>query len=250
MFKTEIASHRGGAFLWPENSMLAFRQALAWPAEQIEFDVHASAEGEPVVIHDATLDRTTDASGPVVAHSWGELQRVRVKGTGGETLPHLAEVAALIGPTGQRLRLEVKGDARQQPYPGLVARCGRLLDGMGLRGRTVFMSFEMPSVAEAASLGGFEQIVWLVDRALLASLPPAEAVRQCQALGATEVGVHVRGANDALRQALHAAGLRLSVWGANHADTIHQALSLHVDVLATDDPPLAVELRRQSGPLP
>ena len=248
MFKTEIASHRGGAFLWPENSMLAFRQALAWPAEQIEFDVHASAEGEPVVIHDATLDRTTDGSGPVVGRPWGELQRIRVKGTGGETLPHLSEVAALIGPTGQRLRLEVKGDAEKRPYPGLVARCGRLLDGMGLRPRTIFMSFETPSVAEAAALGGFEQIVWLVDGPSLRALTPAEAVRQCQALGATEIGVHVKGAEPGLLAALREAGLRLSVWGANHADTIQQALMLEVDVLATDDPPLAVELRRQLKP--
>lgn len=250
MYKTEIASHRGGAFLWPENSMLAFRKALAWPVEQIEFDVHASAEGEPVVIHDATLDRTTDGNGPVVELSWGELQRLRVKGTGGECLPHLSEVAALIGPTGQRLRLEVKGDTQKQPYPGLVARCGRLLDGMGLRARTIFMSFETPSVAEAAALGGFEQIVWLVDGPALRAMSHAEVVRQCRALGASEVGVHVKGASEALMAALRAEGLRLSVWGANHATTIHQALMLRVDVLATDDPPLAVELRRQVNPLP
>ena len=60
MPRTDIASHRGGAFLWPENSALAFRQALALPAEQLELDVHLSADGAVVVIHDATLDRTTD----------------------------------------------------------------------------------------------------------------------------------------------------------------------------------------------
>lgn len=249
MDRTEIASHRGGAFLWPENSMLAFRKALAWPAEQIEFDVHASAEGEPVVIHDATLDRTTDGAGPVVALSWGELQRVRVKGTGGECLPHLSEVAALVGPTGQRLRLEVKADPERRPYPGLVARCGRLLDGMGLRPRTIMMSFERPSVAEAAALGGFEQVVWLVDGPTLQATAPEDLVRQCQDLGASEVGVHVKGASEALRDSLRAAGLRLSVWGANHGDTICRALMLGVDVLATDDPPLAVELRRDVKPL-
>jgi glycerophosphoryl diester phosphodiesterase len=249
MDRIEIASHRGGAFLWPENSMLAFRKALAWPAEQIEFDVHASAEGEPVVIHDATLDRTTDGTGPVGALSWGELQRLRVKGTGGERLPHLSEVAALVGPSAQRLRLEVKADPERRPYPGLVARCGRLLDGMGLRPRTILMSFERPSVAEAASMGGFEQVVWLVDGPTLQGATPGEILRQCQDLGASEVGVHVKGASEALRDALRGEGLRLSVWGANHADTICRALALGVDVLATDDPPLAVELRRGAKPL-
>lgn len=245
MRMTEIASHRGGAFLWPENSLLAFRHALTWSAEQIEFDVHASAEGEPVVIHDATLDRTTDQAGPVVAQGWAELQRARVRGTGGETLPHLAEVAALIGPTRQRLRMEIKADGAGHPYPCLMARCAALLDATGLRSRTIVMSFEAETVAEAASLGGFEQIVWLAERRHLAQMQPQDAVAACQACGATELGVHAAAAHPGLRDALGGAGLRLSVWAANHAPSILRALDLGVDVLATDDPPLAIELRRQ-----
>lgn len=241
---TEIASHRGGAFLWPENSLLAFRKALAWSAEQIEFDVHASAEGEPVVIHDATLDRTTDGTGPVAALPWAALKKRRIRGTGGEGVPHLAEVAALVGPTSQRLRLEVKADIRKQPYPGLVGRCTSLLDGMGLRGRTIFMSFEIPNVMDAAALGGFEQIVWLVDDPLARSMTPRIAAQCCQEMGASEIGVHVGMAGEALRDALRAMGLRLSVWGANHSGTIQRALELGVDVLATDDPPLAIEMRQ------
>ncbi len=247
MHKTEIASHRGGAFLWPENSLLAFRKALAWPAEQVEFDVHASSEGEPVVIHDATLNRTTDGSGAVREFSWGELQRLRVKGTGGERLPHLSQTAALIGQSAQRMRLEVKADAQGEPYPGLVARCACLLDGMGLRRRTILMSFEKPSVLEAAALGGFEQVVWLVDGPSLRGMTPLETVAECLSLGATEVGVHVRTADVDLLAALRSSGLRLSVWGANHAASIERAFTLGVDVLATDDPPLAIALRRMQG---
>ena len=249
MHKTEIASHRGGAFLWPENSLLAFRKALAWPAEQVEFDVHASAEGEPVVIHDATLDRTTDGSGPVHDFSWPELQRLRVRGTGGECLPHLAQTAALIGPSAQRLRLEVKADGQGRPYPGLVNRCACLLDGMGMRRRTILMSFEKPSVIEAAALGGFEQVVWLVGGHMLRGMTPMETVAECRELGATEVGVHITGASEALLAALRGSGLRLSVWGANHAASIERALTLGVDLLATDDPPLAIALRRIGGGL-
>ena len=238
MHVTEIASHRGGAYLWPENSLLAFRHALTWQAEQIEFDVHASLDGEPVVIHDATLDRTTDGSGPVGTRPWAELQGLRVRGTGGECLPHLSQAAALIGPSSQRLRLEVKPGC-----PGLTQRCGALLDGMGLRHRTILMSFETASVAEAARLGGFEQVVWLLDGPALAS---ADVVPRCRGFGATEIGVHVDRADAGLRDAARSAGLRLSVWGANHAPSIQRALTLGVDVLATDDPPLAIELRRQA----
>ena len=62
---TDIASHRGGALLWAENSRLAFEQTARLPVEQVEFDVHPSRDGKLVVIHDATLERTTDGKGAV-----------------------------------------------------------------------------------------------------------------------------------------------------------------------------------------
>src|SRR3712207_2672735 len=123
MPRTDIASHRGGAFLWPENSALAFRQALTLPAEQLELDVHLSADGEVVVMHDATLDRTTDARGPLRARTLAELRQVRVKGTGGVAPPTLAEAAALVRGAGRILRLEVKADGEGRPYPGIVPAC-------------------------------------------------------------------------------------------------------------------------------
>ena len=61
---TLLAAHRGGSLLWPENSLLAFRNAIALGADFIEFDVHLSKDGEVVVIHDPTLERTTTGAGP------------------------------------------------------------------------------------------------------------------------------------------------------------------------------------------
>ncbi|HYZ34031.1 MAG TPA: glycerophosphodiester phosphodiesterase family protein, partial [Crenalkalicoccus sp.] len=139
---TQIAAHRGGAILWPENSLLAFRNALALPVEQLELDVHASAEGEPVVIHDATLDRTTEGTGPVVAHGLAALRATRLRGTAGEGVPTLAEAAALVAAAGRILRLEIKADAEGRPYPGLTARSAAVLDAAGMRPRTVLMSFQ------------------------------------------------------------------------------------------------------------
>src|SRR5205823_5346488 len=77
---TRFAAHRGGAALWPENSLLAFRQALALESDLVEFDVHQTADGALVVIHDPTLDRTTDTTGPVAARSAAEVGRPRLKG--------------------------------------------------------------------------------------------------------------------------------------------------------------------------
>jgi glycerophosphoryl diester phosphodiesterase len=69
-------AHRGGARLRPENTLLAFDHALALGVDGLECDVHLSRDGEVVVIHDATLDRTTDGSGEIEAHTADELARL------------------------------------------------------------------------------------------------------------------------------------------------------------------------------
>jgi glycerophosphoryl diester phosphodiesterase len=240
---TAIAAHRGGAILWPENSLTAFRHSLALPLEQIELDVHASAEGEPVVIHDPTLDRTTDGSGPVVARPLAALRGLRLRGTGGEAVPTLAEVLALLAPAGKALRLEVKADAAGRPYPGLVPRCLGLLDAAGMRGRCILMSFQPLSVAEAARAGGLAGVALLVEARPWRGRGVALAIAAARAAGATELGLPVGEPTPEDVAALRAAGLGLACWGANEAAGIRRALVLGLDAITTDDPVLALSLR-------
>src|SRR5215510_2479468 len=67
--KVAAIAHRGGSKLRPENTLAAFDHALSLGVDGLECDVHLSSDGEPVVIHDPTLDRTTDATGPVSAQT-------------------------------------------------------------------------------------------------------------------------------------------------------------------------------------
>jgi glycerophosphoryl diester phosphodiesterase len=241
----QIASHRGGAFLWPENSALAFRQALALPAEQLEVDVHLSADGVPMVIHDATLDRTTDAQGPVQARDRAALRAVRLRGTGGESLPTLAEAAALTRAAGRVLRLEIKADAAGRPYPQVVPRCLAVLEAEAMRARTVLMSFQPLTVAEAAAAGGLARLVLLLEAAPWRGMGMPGAVALARSCGAGEIGLPI-GEYDAVAvAALRQAGLAVGAWGANDAAGIGRALALGLDAIATDDPPLALRLRGQ-----
>src|SRR5262245_7243111 len=73
-----VIAHRGGSKLNPENTMAAFDHAVALGVDGLECDVHLSRDGEPVVIHDPTLDRTTDQKGPVNAFTAEELGRAAV----------------------------------------------------------------------------------------------------------------------------------------------------------------------------
>lgn len=241
----ELASHRGGAFLWPENSLLAFRHALAFAAEQVELDVHASRDGEPVVMHDATLNRTTDGSGPVAALDWDALRRLRVKGTGGEGVPHLREAARVILEGGKILRLEVKQAADGAPHPGLLRAAAHAVPD---RARTVLMSFAPAVVAEAAALGGWRETVLLVDDRHAPAMRADDLAAACRACGATELGVSIAVLGEEVARGVKAAGLRLSVWAANHAPSLRRALdpALALDAIATDDPPLAAALREDA----
>ena len=74
--RPRVYAHRGGSALGPENTIAAFDIGLAAGADGLELDVRLSADGVPVVVHDPTLDRTTDATGPVSARSADELARV------------------------------------------------------------------------------------------------------------------------------------------------------------------------------
>src|SRR5437870_3264614 len=119
-----VAARRGGAALWAENSLLAFRNALGLDSDLIEFDVHLTADGALAVIHDPTLDRTTSASGPVAAHTAADLGRARLRGPDGaltdERVPLLDEVLALVAPSRAGLLVEVKG-----PVAGVGVRYQR-----------------------------------------------------------------------------------------------------------------------------
>jgi glycerophosphoryl diester phosphodiesterase len=114
-----VIGHRGAAWYAPENTLESFRLALAQGADAIEFDIRRSADGEAMVFHDATLDRTTDQQGPLAAHTAAELQQLDagfhymepgVSGTpfrgGGVRIPLLREVIAEF--PGVPLLIEVK----------------------------------------------------------------------------------------------------------------------------------------------
>jgi glycerophosphoryl diester phosphodiesterase len=240
---TAIASHRGGAFLWPENSLTAFRKTAGLALEQAECDVHVTADGNVVVMHDATLERTTDGSGPVASLTAAQLRRLRIKGCHGEAPPMLADMLGALSGSGVAPRIEIKSDARGRAYRGLVPRVLGELDGSGMRRDAWIIAFDAEVAAEAAAAGGLAGVAWLLERATWDGLGIRGAIAVAGAYGFPEIGVHESQLDAEACAALRAAGLRISVWGANHEASIQRMLGLRVDVLTTDDPPLAIALR-------
>jgi len=238
-----IASHRGGSLEWPENSPTSFRNTAALPVDQVEFDIHPTADGEIVVIHDPTLDRTTNGTGPVATRTLAELRGLTLNGTAGEHMLTLTELVALFAPTTIALRMEVKYDHEHVPYPGLLERALIVLDAAGMRGRTVVTSFPAATVAQAVATPGLAGAIWLVAPPVQDDIGLDGIAAVAAAIGARAVGLRENRLDASVNRRLRARGLAVGAWAVNDEAAIRKVLGLGVDVFTTDIPTRALALR-------
>ena len=160
--KPYLMAHRGNRVACPENTLAAFRRALGDGADIIETDLHVTADGEFVCIHDATVDRTTDGSGPVAGMTLAQLKALSASygrpEFAAERIPALAELAALL-PADVALAIELKTD--RFLWPDVVYRLVKQLTALGVRGRTVVLSFSLARVQAVAAVAPDIPIGWI-----------------------------------------------------------------------------------------
>jgi glycerophosphoryl diester phosphodiesterase len=240
---TLIASHRGGALEFVENSPSAFLYTAGLAVDQVEFDIHPTEDGEVVVIHDATLERTTSGAGPVAAHSLAALKALTLQHTDGEAMLTLAELCALFAPTRITLRMEVKAGVGRRPYPGLLKKAVNILDSFDLRRRTVVTSFIADTVSEAAATPGLAGAIWLVAPDVQEYIGLGGIFAVTDEVGATAVGIRQNCLDGAVLSSLRSRGLSVGAWAVNDAVSIRRMLDLGVDVFTTDIPTQALDIR-------
>ncbi len=213
-----IIGHRGARALAPENTLLALRRGMAC-ADFVEIDVRLTKDGIPVAIHDATVDRTTDGTGPVKGYTIEDL--ARLDAGEGETIPTLREVLDLVhGRAG--LVVEIKEPGTE------VIIVSALIDRMPQR--FILVSFNPQSVAMAKRLLPGVQ-AGLISSAEIGD--PAEFARPAQA--DLILPRRDRLSREMVEQA-HDAGLLVVPWTLNTEDDLEEAVRLGVDGFATDDP--------------
>lgn len=160
--KPYLMAHRGNRVLCPENTLAAFRQAIADGADILETDLHLSADGVFVCIHDATVDRTTDGSGPVASLRLAELKQLSAAyGRAefqAERIPTLAEVAELL-PNDVALALELKTDRFLEPQ--VCRQLADELDRAGIRNRSVALSFSLARLQAVQDVAADLPIGWI-----------------------------------------------------------------------------------------
>jgi glycerophosphoryl diester phosphodiesterase len=250
--RPRVFAHRGGSALAPENTLAAFETGLRVGADGLELDVHLSADGVPVVVHDETLDRTTNATGPVAARTADELARVdagwhfvgargdhpfRGQGLG---VPRLRDV--LIWHRGVPIIIEMKVDS--EAMAARVADDIRAADaeltvcaaGYGSTSAATMRRL-LPGVATSAchaevrlalyrSWGG-----WPVKR-------PRYGGYQVP-----EYAGRIRIVSPRFIRHAHDAGLHVQVWTVDTEAEMERLLGWGVDALISNRPDLAVTVR-------
>jgi glycerophosphoryl diester phosphodiesterase len=221
-----------------ENSLSSFRRAVQEGYRYIETDVHATSDGEVVVHHDHTLDRTTDGRGPVADLPWTEVRTARVGGR--EPIARLADVLEELPET--FFNIDVKADSAVEPIIALLRKAKALQ-------RVCLASFSDNRLARLRRLGGPD---------LLTSMGPRSAGALWAAGRIPFAGLAVRGqvaqvpvSQGRLRivdrkfvQAAHRRNLEVHVWTIDDEADMRALLDLGVDGLVTDRPDLLREVLR------
>lgn len=264
---TRYVVHRGGAARWPENSLTAFRNAIALGARLLELDVHLTADAQVAVIHDATLDRTTSAAGPVAACTAGDLARARLRGPDGaltdEPVPTLDAVLALAVPAGVALLVEIKtpGAAVRYErqgnrvtavpgprYEGLERQVLDRLRAAGIAERTFVMAFNPAVLAEVRALAPMQPTALLIDRRHVeqSGAEPVDTVAWAAEARTSFLGVHYSLCNAALVEAAHRAKIAVGVFTVNDEATMRRLAADGVDVIISDRADLVARLQAEA----
>jgi glycerophosphoryl diester phosphodiesterase len=238
-----VFAHRGGAGLAPENTRGAFRNAAAMGVDGCELDVRLSKDGEVVVIHDATLDRTTDGNGPVASRSWAELQRLTLKGTTGERIMPLEDVVRVFRDTPITLRLELKANADRNPYPQVPGLVAGILQAESVLAKTIVTSFQIETLAAMRRAARPQGFIWLIANMVLADIGLDGVLATAKAYDIGALSIHHTRLDSEVVAKVRSAGLGIGGYGAHEDPVIRKMFDLALDVFTTDRPDRAIAIR-------
>ncbi|CAL93630.1 glycerophosphodiester phosphodiesterase [Azoarcus olearius] len=230
-----VLAHRCGGRLAPENTLAGLNAAAALGCRGVEFDVMLSADGIPVLIHDETLERTTDGSGPVAETTYGALACLDAGSRfcarfAGEPVPRLDAALARCAALGLAVNLELKPSTGCEAETGTVVGRALTANWATFAPHLVLSSFsERALVAAADAAPGFL-------RALLVERVPADWRDRCAALGAVALHVSCEGLDPGDVTAIRAAGLHIAIYTENSPARAAPWLALGVDTVVTDHP--------------
>jgi glycerophosphoryl diester phosphodiesterase len=236
-----VIAHRGSSRFAPENTLASFRLAADQGANAIELDAKLSADGVVVVIHDSTVDRTTNGSGAVRSLSLSRLKSLDAGSFfssqfGGEPIPTLEEVLAAVG---SRLLINIELTNYSSPGDRLVEKTVELVRTFHLEGSILFSSFHPLNLLHA------QRLLPEVPRAILA-LPGRKGwwarSFMLRSISPHAVNPYLSDANQAYINRQHVSGRKVNVWTVNDPGDLERLTLEGADGLITDDPRTASQV--------
>jgi glycerophosphoryl diester phosphodiesterase len=239
-----VIAHRGDKAHAPENTLAAFHQAAEKGADAIEFDVKLTADGQVIVLHDQTVDRTTNGTGNVSKFSLAALRELDA-GTRfssqfqGERIPTLGEVFETVG---RRVHINIELTNYATPGDSLVEKVIELVRKFNFQNQTLFSSFTPCNLRKARNLlPGVPRGLLILSGGLGFWGRTFGWLGDYFALHPNLVDINSR-----LVNRVHAAGKRIHVWTVNAEKDIRRVVALDVDAIFTDNPGLALVLLGRS----
>lgn len=238
---SKIFAHRGYSGKYPENTMIAFKKALECGVDGIELDVQLTKDGEVVIIHDETIDRTTTGKGFVVDYTYEELERFdasfKFKDLGFNKIPTLREYFQLVKDYDMVTNVELKTGINE--YLGIEEKVWELIKEYNLEEKVIISSFNHFSVMRMKDIApqlkyGFLSEDWIIDAG---KYTHSHGV-QCY---------HPRFNNlvpDVIKE-LKKYNLEINTWTVNLEEDMRYLYSNNIDVIITNYPELAQEIKKE-----
>lgn len=240
---TKIIAHRGSKGTHPENTLAAYREAVRVGSDGIELDVHVTKDGELVVIHDETIDRTTNGHGAIQDLTLAQIKSVSAGEWFGESfkdekIPTLQEVFDLLLElqfTGL-LNIELKTDIIE--YEGIVEKCVALQEKMSVPFSICYSSFNPKSIIHMKELRPQQEVAFLFEKEEMISYPFTMIKPEAW-------HPDIRLLHEAIQQ--NTEQLPFRVWTVNTEPDMKRCFELQIEAIFTDYPEKAIQLQKELG---
>lgn len=224
----QVVGHRGASGTEPENTLGAFKRALELGANALELDVHCTRDGQMIVIHDETVNRTTNGNGNVADMTLQEIKSLRTEK--GEAVPTLEEVLALVAGKAT-IFIEIKSPGTDAVAP-LIHKAVK--EGAFTYEQLPVISFNHPLLQtlkhnnpDIQTGASFD---WNDPRGV------KDKIQAAQAIGAQAINPYFGTMEPELVSEAHHASLAVNVWTVNEHDDIRRMVQAGVDAVMSDFP--------------